>query len=204
MWMCTAAQGAGNLPLCSTWRLGIWVLGWVACSSAVQSRAADCALLHLLNRCVQGMMACEQIMERIARHVGRPVHEVKALNMYQVTTQNRMRPLSALCIAVKCKRLAGLRPDPAAAASSELAGTCDRITQPELLPAMHAPSPLPFMPFLQEGDVAPFGQRLDGCQARRCWEEVLASSGFEQRLEAVQQHNAGGWRSCAVWYTSAS
>ena len=66
----------------------------------------------------------------------------------------------------------------------------------------------PLQTQLQEGDVAPFGQQLDGCQAQRCWEEVVASSTFEQRQAAVQQHNAGGaqqlsrrlpLRRCLIW-----
>lgn len=53
-------------------------------------------------------MVCEQIMERIARHVGRPVHEVKALNMYEV------RPLlpAAETAQLLSQRLAGLQEQP--------------------------------------------------------------------------------------------
>ncbi len=38
---------------------------------------------------VQGMLVAEHVIERVARAVGRPVEEVKALNMYQVTRQGR-------------------------------------------------------------------------------------------------------------------
>lgn len=72
----------------------------------------------------QGMVVAEHVIERVARAVGRPVEEVKALNMYQ------------------------------------------------------------------EGDVAPFGQSLVGCQAERCWQEVLASSDFAARQAAVAEYNA--------------
>lgn len=43
------------------------------------------------------MMVCEQIMERIARHMGRPVHEVKALNMYEVRTSSCFKDVLSLC-----------------------------------------------------------------------------------------------------------
>jgi hypothetical protein len=55
--------------------------------------------------------------------------------------------------------------------------------------------------------VAPFGQRLVGCQAQRCWEEIMTSSDFATRKQAVQQYNAGtregsrrgGQHSCSVF-----
>ena len=55
-------------------------------------------------------MVAEQIMDRIAREVGRPVHEVKALNMYQAS--RRPRPAAFGCLLC-C--LAGL---------AEPAGSC--------------------------------------------------------------------------------
>lgn len=58
-------------------------------------------------------------------------------------------------------------------------------------------------PGWQEGDVAPFGQALVGCQAQRCWDDVVASSDFETRQAAVAEFNAGVQRHaagcCARW-----
>ena len=56
-------------------------LHWIAAQVAVLR-------LFLLLPCaygwVQGMVVIEQIMERVARAVGRPVEEVQRLNMYKV------------------------------------------------------------------------------------------------------------------------
>ncbi|KAL6770287.1 XDH1 [Auxenochlorella protothecoides x Auxenochlorella symbiontica] len=41
-----------------------------------------------------------------------------------------------------------------------------------------------------EGDVTHFGQRLEGCQARRCWEEVHTLSGWAAREADVAAFNA--------------
>ncbi|PSC76668.1 Xanthine dehydrogenase [Micractinium conductrix] len=71
----------------------------------------------------QGMVVAEQIIDRIAHEVGKPVEEIKALNMYQ------------------------------------------------------------------EGDLAPFGQALVGCQAQRCWDDVMASSGYAARNASVEVYN---------------
>lgn len=46
-------------------------------------------------------------------------------------------------------------------------------------------------PTKQEGDVAHFGQRLDGCQAQRCWDDVMASSDYAARAAAVAAYNKG-------------
>lgn len=64
------------------------------------------------------------------------------------------------------------------------------LTSPAAAAPFTSPTPLP-PSFPQEGDVAHFGMRLDGCQAERCWEEVLASSGFAARKAAAEAHNAG-------------
>ncbi|GMH39295.1 hypothetical protein BSKO_07193 [Bryopsis sp. KO-2023] len=40
------------------------------------------------------------------------------------------------------------------------------------------------------GDVTHFGQRMEDCQVRRCWEEVVASSSYSDREVAVAQFNA--------------
>ena len=42
-----------------------------------------------------------------------------------------------------------------------------------------------------EGDVTHFGQTLEGCQARRCWDEARALAGIEARHQAVAAFNAG-------------
>jgi xanthine dehydrogenase molybdopterin-binding subunit B len=49
---------------------------------------------------------------------------------------------------------------------------------------------LPRLP--QEGDVAFFGQKLVGCQAERCWQEVWESSAYPERRKAVEEFNKGG------------
>jgi xanthine dehydrogenase/oxidase len=46
---------------------------------------------------------------------------------------------------------------------------------------------LPRLP--QEGDVAFFGQKLVGCQAERCWQEVWESSAYPERRKAVEEFN---------------
>ena len=43
----------------------------------------------------------------------------------------------------------------------------------------------------QEGEVTHFGQKLVGCQAEACWQEVWDSSEYSARREAVAQYNAG-------------
>ncbi|EFN53303.1 hypothetical protein CHLNCDRAFT_136969 [Chlorella variabilis] len=72
----------------------------------------------------QGMVVMEDIIDRVACAVGRPVEEVKKLNMYK------------------------------------------------------------------EGEVTHFGQKLVGCQAEACWQEVWDSSEYSARREAVAQYNA--------------
>lgn len=42
----------------------------------------------------------------------------------------------------------------------------------------------------REGELTHFGQPLERSQIRRCWEEVMASSQYGARLEAVQEFNA--------------
>lgn len=42
----------------------------------------------------------------------------------------------------------------------------------------------------QEGDLTHFGQKLEGCQARRCWEEVQEMSGWKARRAAADEFNA--------------
>jgi len=42
-----------------------------------------------------------------------------------------------------------------------------------------------------EGDVTPYGMVLEGCQAKRCWEEAISSAGgISQRQEKVDSFNA--------------
>lgn len=42
-----------------------------------------------------------------------------------------------------------------------------------------------------EGDVTPYGMVLDGCQARRCWEEAIQSAGgLEERQKKVEEFNS--------------
>ena len=129
------------------------------------------------------MLVCEQIMERVARAVGRPVEEVKALNMYQVGWSRAGAIAHGLAMGQRAKT-------PSAANATSAAHRRSGATKgPAKPPRTARPRP-------QDGDVAPFGQRLDGCQARRCWEEVLASSDFAARRAAVAEHNAGalaGW-----------
>lgn len=72
----------------------------------------------------QGMLVTEQIVERVAKAVGKHVEDIKLLNMYQ------------------------------------------------------------------EGDTTHFGQVLEGCQARACWDTVLQSADFLQRRASVQQYNS--------------
>ncbi|KXZ53315.1 hypothetical protein GPECTOR_7g1209 [Gonium pectorale] len=46
-----------------------------------------------------------------------------------------------------------------------------------------------------EGDVTPFGQVMEHCRARACWEKALSSSDFEARQKAVAEFNAANrWR----------
>ncbi|GFR49634.1 hypothetical protein Agub_g11707 [Astrephomene gubernaculifera] len=47
----------------------------------------------------------------------------------------------------------------------------------------------------REGDVTHFGQVLEACRARACWEQVLASSEYERRLQQVATFNLENrWR----------
>jgi xanthine dehydrogenase/oxidase len=42
-----------------------------------------------------------------------------------------------------------------------------------------------------EGDITPYGMVLEGCQAKRCWEEAISSAGgISQRQEKVDSFNA--------------
>ena len=43
----------------------------------------------------------------------------------------------------------------------------------------------------QEGELTHYGQRLEGCQARPCWDRVLGSSGLAARRQAVAAFNGG-------------
>ncbi|GLC34818.1 hypothetical protein PLESTB_001167600 [Pleodorina starrii] len=46
-----------------------------------------------------------------------------------------------------------------------------------------------------EGDVTHFGQTLEHCRARACWDKVMESSDYEQRRAQVAQFNAANrWR----------
>lgn len=65
------------------------------------------------------------------------------------------------------------------------------------------------MHLYNEGDLTHFGQLLDNCQIRSCWERVVSTSQHAQRMTAVAAFNeknrwrkrgiAGGWlHGCVV------
>lgn len=41
-----------------------------------------------------------------------------------------------------------------------------------------------------EGDVTPYGMKLEGCTVRQCWDQVMQSSQIEDRLKSVEVFNA--------------
>jgi xanthine dehydrogenase/oxidase len=43
----------------------------------------------------------------------------------------------------------------------------------------------------QEGDITPYGQALEGCRARACWEWAIQKGEFEARRKAVDDYNSG-------------
>ena len=137
---------------------------------------------------VQGMMVTEQIMDQVAHAVGKPVEEIKRLNMYNV---------SEWCNWLICGWVGGWVGGWAGGRAVGwvdllLVCACELVSpHPD---ADQAPSACPSAAnhaCVQEGDVAPFGQKLVGCQAQRCWEEVMTSSDFATRKQAVQQYNTG-------------
>lgn len=48
-----------------------------------------------------------------------------------------------------------------------------------------------------EGDVTHFGQVMEHCRARACWDKVMESSDYGQRLSQVAEFNRAN--RCVLW-----
>jgi xanthine dehydrogenase molybdopterin-binding subunit B len=44
----------------------------------------------------------------------------------------------------------------------------------------------------KEGDVTPYGQILEDCTVRQCWDECIASSQYEERKSEAELYNRLG------------
>lgn len=136
------------------------------------------------------MVVAEQIIDRIAHEVGKPVEEIKALNMYQVGGRD--------WTCTRCTRRrwcsgSGGRPRQVAM-QRFVSHSCLHRTAAAAARFHNAgpfPRPLCCIAVQQEGDLAPFGQALVGCQAQRCWDDVMASSGYAARNASVEVYNKG-------------
>jgi len=59
---------------------------------------------------------------------------------------------------------------------------CATQRRPEVVRAQHL--------YCADGDTTPFGMALTGCSVKQCWEQVMVSAAYEERLAEVSRFNA--------------